>query len=182
MSTKPRFDIVDKADLTALRDLSPAEASALTRLPHALMTGWGGPASSRTFVRYADTTTVTSTISYRTPPNVTDIDIACLMFGDGTVKFTTAVDPLGTLLRSNGQGVGTAGFEVVEAAVWHKTNGVLNTDGFAVLAATTQRALSVYGAELWEWQDIDITVELNPDATSKLYTFALAFYPLHVTR
>jgi len=172
MTTRPRYESLDIADTTQLLDLAPARASSLPRQQHALMSGWGGPPQCRSWIAPSPSGgSDTYVISYRVPPGVTEVDVAVLMYGDGTVTFTTSADATGTRLRTVGQ---PGGNEVLESARWYGTAGTLDTDN----GAESGRALIVRSAVAWEWTDVNITAVVYND----LWTYALTFTPLHIPR
>lgn len=173
MSTRPRFESLDIASTEPLRDLAPARASELPRQQHALMSAWGGPPQCRSCVLTSTGAILSVGISYRVPPGVTEVDIAALMCGDGTILFTSPVDAVGAQLRANGQ---TA--DLLEHATWKSTGGTLDPDN----GAESGRALIVRTSAAWEWTDVVITTALDASASDDLYLFALTFSPIHISR
>lgn len=174
MTTRPQFDSLDLADPSPLLDLAIARASLLPREQHALMSGWGGPPQCRACMFVAENgASNTYTISYRVPPGVTDVDVAALLYGDGTLTLTTSADATGTRMRSVG-----ASDNVSEGAVWVTTNGSLDDDN----GAESGRALTMRAAVAWTWVDTDITVVIDAAGSDDLYLWALTFKPIHITR
>lgn len=175
MTTRPRFESLDLADTSRLRDLAPARASELPRQQHALMSEWGGPPQMRSVYLDALSGAVyTDVISYRVPPGVTEVDVHALMYGSGTALFTTSSDSTGTRFRS----LGSTGTGMLEAAEWKMTGGTLSADN----GAESGRALIVRSAVAWEWTDVDITVVVDATAGRDLYVFGLVFSPIHIPR
>lgn len=177
MSTRPRFESLDIADTTQLLDPEPARASSLPRHQHALMSGWGGPPQCRAvYLIAAPGTSITHVISYRVPPGVSEVDVAALFVGVGTVLFTTAADATGTRHRA----VNETSVDYLETAQWLSTAGTLDSDN----GADSGRALIVRSVVAWEWTDVDITVFIDATTagTDHVHVYALTFTPIHIPR
>lgn len=177
MSTRPRFSSLDRMDVAELVDLVGARVALIPREQHDLMSGWGGPSQARSvYMQADDNTTNNYTISYRVPPGVTNVDVAVLVFGAGTVKLTTAADTTGTLFRSTDMLMQDS---MQSAAVWLKSNGVYNGYG-----AESGRALGVASSPSWAWTDTDVSVEVvgASQTGDEMYVLGLVFVPIHVAR
>ena len=174
MSTRPRFDSLDTGSLDQIKDLATARLALISeRSQHALMSGYGGPPQCRSCY-----ITATTTVSYRVPPGVTEVNVAALVAADGgnddcTILFTTSVDAVGTEFPIVG-----GDDSDVAAASWRKTNGVLDS---ADVGAESGRALTVRSSAVWTWDDVDVVITVTAAATD-VVIYALMFSPVHVPR
>lgn len=172
MSVRPWFHPLDRADVRELADLHTARALDLPREQHALMSGYGGPGQGRSCY-----ITATTTISYRVPPGVTEVDVEAWIAADGTnddsnVVFTSSVDATGTKFNLVG------GNETdVSSATRYQTGGPLASS----YGAQSGRALTVRSAVAWTWADVDVTVTITAVGTD-VVIYALAFKPVHAFR
>lgn len=158
----PRYDSVDIMTPATIRDPMQASIAAL-RIPalqHAVMAGWGGPPQAATMCELTATVRVT-TRGYRVPPGVTEVDVEVRASGNGSVAITTAADATGITL-------------------WF-------ADGFSTEAYPHQARdvrggrLTVLAAAVWEWTDIDLTIEVEA-TDGEIGTYTLTVYPYHVPR
>ena len=164
----PDYTSVDIMSPLTIRDPQEASITAL-RLPafqHALMSGWGGPPQVSTM--YAATeTTIEFTRGYRVPPGVTEVDVEVRGSGNGSAHFTTAADATGVKL-------------------WFANGWLWSASGFSTEAGVEKAQdvrggkLIVLAAPVWEWTDIDLSVEV--EATDEVGTYTLTVYPHHVPR
>lgn len=158
----PRYDSVDIMTPAAIRDPMQASITAL-RMPafqHALMSGWGGPPQVSTM--YAVTQSLVEiTRGYRVPPGVTEVDIEVRASGNGSVHFETAADATGVML-------------------WF-ANGFSAEAGPEKAQDVRGGRLTVLAAPVWEWTDIDLTIEVEA-TDGEIGTYTLTVYPHHVPR
>lgn len=168
---------VDTVQPIRVRDLAPAVIDYLRMIrqrQHALMSGWGGAAICRTLYIQA-TGDATHTVTVRVPPGVTDLDLALLAYGNGTVTITTSVDATGTELRSVAP-IDSAAIEEEQAA-WVSTGGALSSSA----GASSARAVTVASSATWVWQDVDLTLTIT-GVTSRFGCLALETRPIHAPR
>lgn len=156
----PDYTSVDIMYPLTIRDPQEASITAL-RLPafqHALMSGWGGPPQVSTMYarRVAHLTR-----GYRVPPGVTEVDVEVRGSGNGSVHFTTAADATGVKL-------------------WF-ANGFSTEAGVEKAQDVRGGKLIVLAAEVWEWTDIDLSVEVE-STDDEIGTYTLTVYPHHVPR
>lgn len=158
----PRYDSVDIMTPAAIRDPMQASITAL-RIPafqHAVMAGWGGPPQVSTLSCLTQLL-VEITRGYRVPPGVTEVDVEVRASGNGSVAITTAADATGITL-------------------WF-------ADGFSTEAYPHQAKdvrggrLTVLAAAVWEWTDIDLTIEVEA-TDGEIGTYTITVYPYHVPR
>lgn len=168
---------VDVDDPIGLLDPQPALVSLLRtaeQRQHALASWWGGPARCMTEVLKA--TGATSTVvTVSIPPGVTDVDIALLLAGTGTVVVTSSADGTGTQFASDNNAA--APTTDAEIASWFQTSGYLPTSA----GAASGRAVTVAASASWAWQDVDLTITVSA-VTSSLTILALEVQPIHVPR
>lgn len=177
MSTRARFESLDLADVTPLRDLAAARASDLPRQQHALMSGWGGPPQARSVYWGSESgVPYEGHISYRVPPGVTEVDVSVLAWGEGTIRFLPSTDAVGTKLRFATLDYTHTLTGQLESAVWLGTAGVLDSDN----GAESGRAMTVRAAVAWTWTDVEIQIDLT--STTDAYVYAVTFTPLHIPR
>lgn len=170
----PEVDATTPVEVT---DPAPALVSYLRTVmtrQHALMSEWGGPPICRSLYILA-TGNVTHTVTVRVPPGVTDLDMALLLWGNGTLTITSAVDATGTALVSVAPIDSTAIEE--ETALWVSTGGALTT----AAGATSARAVTVASSASWTWADVDLTFTIT-GVTTRFGVLAMETRPIHVAR
>lgn len=177
MARDPAAYSVDVDDPIGLIDPQQALVALLKQVElrqHSLASEWGGPPRCMTEVLKA--TGATSTvITVSVPPGVTDLDIAMLLAGTGTVVVTSSVDATGTQFVSDNNAA--APTTDAEVASWFQTSGALPTSA----GATSGRAVTVASSASWAWQDVDLTITVSA-VTSSLTILALEVQPIHVPR
>ena len=147
--TRPHLDLVDTA---GVRDLRPAETSLLANIDTrqlALMSAWGNPPIARSCYLKA-TGSTTWTVPLRVPPGVTEMDLAFLSWGLGSIAVTCSADAVvGTKLYS---------IRPVDESLpeWVRTSGAVDPAG----GSTSARSLTVSASVVWSYQDIDLTVTI----------------------
>jgi len=158
----PDYTSVDIKSPLTIRDPQEASITAL-RLPafqHALMSGWGGPPQVSTMYTLTQTL-VEITRGYRVPPGVTEVDVEVRGSGNGSAHFTTAADATGVKL-------------------WF-ANGFSTEAGVEKAQDVRGGKLIVLAAPVWEWTDIDLSVEVEATG-DEVGTYTLTMYPHHVPR
>ena len=168
----PDVDLVTPVPVV---DFAPARVSylrdAATR-QHAVMSAWIGPPICRSLY-FTSTGAGTSYLTVRVPPGVTDIDVAVLLWGIGTLTITTSADSTGVAF------VSTAAVDTdvdEESAIWLSTGGLVSAT-----AAGSGRALTVASSASWVWQNVDLTLTVS-DVTTRFGCLAIETRPLHVPR
>lgn len=177
MASPPVFaPEVDLVGIVPVVDFAPARVSylrdAATR-QHAVMSAWGGPPVCRS-VYFSATGPTTTYITIRVPPGVTDVDVAVLVWGIGTLTITTSADATGCAFT---QGAAVDADVDEESAVWLSTGGVQST----AAGAGSGRALTVAASASWVWQDVDLTLDVTA-VTTRFGLLAIETRPIHVPR
>lgn len=177
MPRDPATLSVDVDDPIGMLDPQPAVVSLLKLIEakqHSVMSAWGGPPRCLTEVLKA--TGATSTVlTVSIPPGVTDVDIAVLLAGTGTLVITSTADATGTQFVSDNNAA--APTTDAEMASWFQTSGALPTSA----GATSGRAVTVASSSSWAWQDVDLTLTVSA-VTSSLTILAIEIQPIHVPR
>lgn len=177
MARDPSRYSVDVDDPIGLSDPTPALIAYLRLIEqkqHALMSAWGGPPRCMTEIIKA-TGASSTVLTVSIPPGVTDIDIAVLLAGTGTLVITSTADATGTqFISDNNAGAPTTDAEM---ASWYATSGYLPTSA----GAASGRAVTVASSASWAWQDVDLTLTTS-SVTSSLTVLAVEIQPIHVPR
>lgn len=166
---------VDEIQIVNVLDFAPATVSYLRTIrtrQHALMSEWGGPPTARTLYLQASGDDAW-TVTIRVPPGTTDLGLAILAFGNGTLTVTSAADAVGTALVSVAPIDSGAVDE--EAATWIATTGSLSSS----LGASSGRAVTVRSSVAWTWTDIDLTFTVT-SVTTNWGILALETRPIHI--
>lgn len=178
MTTRPRFDPLDRTVPTELVDMATARVQGIPREQHGLMSSFGGPPKSRSCYYAASAGTPAAfTLSECVPPGVTEMDIEIDVSGDGSVAFTTSVDATGSLLRSAASLDVSTGNPSPDYSTRTRTGGVVDAAN-----GPSGRALTVRSSAVWSFDRINVTVTLTPETGRDLEVYGITFYPVHIPR